>query len=171
MSTSRRPGFASFKPFEGRHSVPTPTPPTAPSPQEHAAPATVARPLRLAPHVDEKLQQLARARGGLSLNAVVIILIAEEWSRVFRPSTEILVEQVSSLVGAAVAAFRSQPDTISIPNEGKRVARTLRLSREVDHKLGELAIHYGGLDRTSTIALVVASAWRRECRASDSITR
>lgn len=89
----------------------------------------------------------------------------------FRPSTEILVEEVSSLVGAAVAAFRSQPDTILVPNEGKRVARTLRLSLEVDRKLGELATHYGGLDRTSTIALVVASAWRRECSVPNSTSR
>jgi len=102
--------------------------------------------------VDAKLHQLAVARGGLSLNAVISLVIAEEWSRVFRPSTEILVEQVSSLVGAAMVAFRHLSDTVLIP-DGRRVARTLR-TPEIDR---ELASHYGGLDRTSTIALLVAS--------------
>jgi len=120
--------------------------------------------------VDAKLHQLAVARGGLSLNAVISLVIAEDWSRVFRPSTEILVEQVSSLVGAAMVASRHLSDTALIP-DGRRVARTLRLTPEVDRKLGELAAHYGGLDRTSTVALLVASAWRRDPGVPDAVQR
>lgn len=132
------------------------TPPAPPKP------STVARPLRLAASVDAKLHQLAAARGDLSLNAVVSLAIAEEWSRVFRPSTEILAEQMSALVGAAMAATRYPLDTMRTPLvDEKRSSRTLRLTPDIDRKLGELAAHYGGLDRNSTVAMIIASAWRR----------
>lgn len=171
---ARRPGFAAFKPFDGRHVAPTlpaaaaPTP-VQPEPPVHAAPeaTTVARPLRLAAAVDEKLRQLATARGDVSLNAVISLAISEEWARVFRPSTEMVAEQVSALVGAAMAANRHPKDTNWIPDTTrKRSARTLRLTHEIDRKLGELAAHYGGLDRNSTIAIIIASTWRRVCGGS-----
>ena len=129
-------------------------------------PTTVARPLRLAAPVDAKLHQLAAARGDLSLNAVVALAITEEWSLIFRPSTEMVAEQLSAMVGAALASPRHPTDTIQIPTgDSKRSSRTLRLSLEVDQKLGELATHYGGLDRNSTIAVIIAAAWRRACEA------
>lgn len=163
MSTpARRPGFASFKPFDLRHVAPPPPPVVEDIPPPPPKPSTVARPLRLAAAVDAKLHQLAAARGDLSLNAVVSLAIAEEWSRVFRPSTEILAEQMSALVGAAMAATRYPSDTTYVPNDdGRRSSRTLRLTPDIDRKLGELATHYGELDRNSTVAMIIASAWRR----------
>lgn len=162
--SGRKPAFGSFKTFEGRHVAPQATPP---APATRTAPPTVvARPLRLAAHTDTKLHQLAAIRGDISANAIVSLLIAEEWARVFRPSTEILVEQVSSLVEAAVAAIRHPLDTNQVPNEAVRVARTLRMTPEVDKKLGDLASHYGGLDRNSTISMLIVNAWRRDYAAT-----
>lgn len=165
--SAKKPAFGSFKTFDARHVAPAPAPaPTPPAPVSPVPSSIVARPLRLAAHVDAKLHQIAAARGDISVNAVVSLLISEEWSRVFRPSTEILVEQVSSLVGAALAATRNLPDTTKVPTSADRVARTLRMTPEVDRKLVEVAAHYGGLDRTSTIALLVVNAWRRDCTAT-----
>lgn len=171
-ASARRPGFAAFKPFEGRHAAPaavveeTKPASTETRSTEPSTPTMIARPLRLAPSVDTKLHQLAVARGDLSLNAVVSLAIAEEWTRAFHPSTEMLADQVSALVGAAMASARYLTDTIKIPNEGvKRSSRTLRLTPGVDKKLGELATHYGGIDRNSTVAIVITSAWRRACEA------
>lgn len=165
--SAKKPAFGSFKTFEARHAAPAPAPvPTPPAPVSPTPSSIVARPLRLAAHVDSKLHQLAAARGDISVNAVVSLLISEEWLRVFRPSTEILVEQVSSLVGAAMAATRNPSDTTQVPTSVDRVARTLRMTSAVDKKLGEIAAHYGGLDRTSTIALLVVNAWRRDCTAT-----
>lgn len=173
---------ASFTAFAGRHAAP-PAPPK-PVPPPAKTPSVVARPLRLNAAVTRMLQDLSAARPGLSLNELITVLIVETWDQVFRPSPTVSTSTISAAVAAAVTAqgapsesvstiveaalnaslvsLRSPRDTTLIPNAtGEASARTLRLRPEVDAKLGELARHYGGLDRNSTISLLLTLAWHR----------
>ena len=178
----------SFTAFAGRHAAP-PARPAAPPPPtpKKKTPGVVARPLRLKPAVTRMLQDLSEARPGLSLNELITVLIVETWNRVFQPVASL---PSSSTIGVAVAAavaakdapsstvpsiveavlaasvtpLRHPRDTTPIPDSAvqqKNSARTLRLRSEVDSKLGDLSGHYGGLDRNSTISLVLTSAWRQ----------
>lgn len=158
MSKPARKPLANFTPFAGRHAEPNPpVPPPAP------VPTTKARPLRLSAATDSKLRELALARGDISLTAAVSLAICEEWDRIFRPSNESIAEQVQRMMSAGQSSAGSLSDTTSPSSDAKRSSRTLRLAPEVDTKLGELAQHQGGLDRNSTITVVIVSAWRRAC--------
>jgi hypothetical protein len=133
------------------------------------------------------LDDLATARPGLSLNELISVLIVEDWGRVFDPRVGVTNPSMTSTIGAAVAAavaakgapdsavpaiveaaviatmdsVRHHSDAIQMPSGGKASSRTLRLRPDVDQKLGELAAHYGGLDRNSAVSLILTSSWRR----------
>ncbi len=166
MSKPARKLNVSATPWGPRHAE-SPAPPVVapasePAPVAPPLPTTVARPLRLSAATDAKLRQLALACGGISLTAAVSHAICAEWDRVFKPSTENVVDQVQRLI-ADSASPRALPDTVTPSADAKRSSRTLRLNLDVDTKLGELAQHQGGLDRNSTITVVIVSAWRRAC--------
>ena len=105
------------------------------------------------------LRELGALQPGLSLNQLISMLIVEAWTR----KDEVLSEEDRYHIDTKVVSDR-YPGGIYVVSECRdRSARTLRLRREVDEKLGALAVRYGGLDRNSTVSVILTSAWERRC--------